>query len=747
MVMKRTKKGDEVNITNNILNNEDMDITEDTSKFPEYTEEEVFSTWDEARYKLATSNEQQTNIEKTTNIVKPLVLRELLIKKNVSNSTTNNIQLALLSFTELITQILGKEVVECLMRQKGINTLRDVFETSTPTTQCDNIIGKFVTGETLCWICDTPIEKKGKGKESKYLLDPECEHVFPIAQALVFTGLYSNEVYDDLKGETLGNKSKQDIYKEELKKEYFWAHRICNQVKNDTHFVDIDEKGKFYISGDKITNFLNQLYTSTSFGGGNNLCKYIGNYYIKKGSNPKNKPAQKLGEEKLLQRLEPIRKICDNIIKKLDELGISPQDHIDATVLHVQEYVAKYPDCVDRQIIPNTAPTVSQNTSDVTKYVISDEVIDYYLNKEKVVIFGSSTPELEKRLRLVITTPQDRVQIKNKILDIEQLYKEVIKRKVKTLLNDIKTKVNETNTKPERKINLFQLTVAECIFNLMYNNYNYEVISYIIDVLKLDQRLKQAYERFFRESNIIETKKQERNDTWIGLINLGLGLGNEKNDKNVILNSINTNLNRDDFKYQEKELIDYMKPTNDAITEKDKKDAKNLPENIETPIQQIVENKQLPEPEIVPEEDKIKTSQDLQKRISAKDIIASDDEDNNNNITTTNTNNILTPGLPRLPTTPQTPGLRRLETINTPLSISRKRRSFGDNDITQEVEEPSSKRISSNSSNTNNNINNDDDVNMITTTNSRNMDITEGGRKPLYNGGFNGNGKPKLKNV
>ena len=165
---------------------------------------------------------------------------------------------------------------------------RKIYEASTPTTQCNNIIDKFKPG-TECYICGMKIygkpkntsddTKTGGGRSSRKRLsqsrvvrgiktpsraksasatgkpargkspkgksakaksakakskrggqrngkDPECEHILPIAQAVMLLGLY---------GET--TKTHFLYNKELVKIEYRWAHRTCNQVKSDDSYL------------------------------------------------------------------------------------------------------------------------------------------------------------------------------------------------------------------------------------------------------------------------------------------------------------------------------------------------------------------------------------------------------------------------------------------------------------------------------------------------------------------------------
>jgi hypothetical protein len=177
----------------------------------------------------------------------------------------------LIGLTDLITKYSDTSTVECLKREYG--SLRDFFETSSPTTQCANTIRGVQPNNTTCWICGTKITGfPGAGAFKTLELSPECEHVFPIAQALCFAGLYESQLYKQIAEEKGMNEA--DAYREGVTYEYQWAHRICNQIKNDTHFIDYNGKA-FTIKDDLLETFLTDLQTTSKFGGGANLMRYI----------------------------------------------------------------------------------------------------------------------------------------------------------------------------------------------------------------------------------------------------------------------------------------------------------------------------------------------------------------------------------------------------------------------------------------------------------------------------------------
>lgn len=91
---------------------------------------------------------------------------------------------------------------------------RDWWEPTDAKTQCRNVIGPW-TPDTICYIC-------GLAVKEDHNATPECEHVLPVFHGNLFLSLYNP-------------KSKNN--ERELKLEYDWAHRCCNQTKSDTGFV------------------------------------------------------------------------------------------------------------------------------------------------------------------------------------------------------------------------------------------------------------------------------------------------------------------------------------------------------------------------------------------------------------------------------------------------------------------------------------------------------------------------------
>ena len=131
-------------------------------------------------------------------------------------------ELFLIETTALALLMFGPERVALWEARYGGDS-RDIFEIADPEQQCQGAIGGVDYGETPCWICGMPIyftkdELPGADANGH---SPECEHVLPIAQAALFLQLY--------------DKSNTDAMQFAL--EYDWAHKTCNQTKNnDVYF-------------------------------------------------------------------------------------------------------------------------------------------------------------------------------------------------------------------------------------------------------------------------------------------------------------------------------------------------------------------------------------------------------------------------------------------------------------------------------------------------------------------------------
>jgi len=271
----------------------------------------------------------------------------------------------------------GKQKTPKKTQRKG--ALRDFFEPSTPVTQCNNTILP-VNDTSICWICETQIYG---GERYGFEFNPECEHVFPVMQALCFTGLYSAGIYESLKDqEDDQGRNRGDLYKEELTREYRWSHRICNQVKSNAHFIIIGPDGKFGIEVRFIKELLYRILGTTSYGGGNKLWSWIS---IKNPGDTKKTWVDKQSEK--------VRLVCQQIIDKANSLGLTKDQFLAFSVMKIREYVAMDPQITKPSHLPadilNTMPT---STGSASLYQITTEsltpVLKFYAKDIHRVVTG-----------------------------------------------------------------------------------------------------------------------------------------------------------------------------------------------------------------------------------------------------------------------------------------------------------------------------------------------------------------------
>jgi len=135
--------------------------------------------------------------------------------------------------------LFGEEVVNELKVRKL--RVRDIWELTTPTIQCNNTIG-IVTPETRCWICDELItEARG--------MTADCEHILPVAQAAIWLRLYSPGI------ETARDRGAAAL-------EYGWAHAVCNQEKSDICAL-ISKSSGFMVDVAQIRKLLKSIFNSS----------------------------------------------------------------------------------------------------------------------------------------------------------------------------------------------------------------------------------------------------------------------------------------------------------------------------------------------------------------------------------------------------------------------------------------------------------------------------------------------------
>jgi len=178
--------------------------------------------------------------------------RTLKLKKGVKAAKTATRKLTKASkvktvhqYTEIGLQdlavlLFGEEAVKEVKKKMDV---REIWNISTNTTQCNNVIGK-IAPETDCWICGLGIDPTDPG------MSPECEHILPVAQAVIYLSLYSSKKKNNTTGERRARKM-----------EYGWAHTVCNQDKSDICCI-VNTGTKAEVSDKNINFILKKIYNS-----------------------------------------------------------------------------------------------------------------------------------------------------------------------------------------------------------------------------------------------------------------------------------------------------------------------------------------------------------------------------------------------------------------------------------------------------------------------------------------------------
>jgi len=123
-----------------------------------------------------------------------------------------------------INGVLSNKIDEDTQKERDYyENARDWWEPTNPIGQCRAVIGDH-SGELTCYICGLKMNEDGVDKSGKQFT-PECEHILPVFHANMFLSLYNPNV-----------RATPEIERE-MKMEYAWSHKCCNQVKSDTGFM------------------------------------------------------------------------------------------------------------------------------------------------------------------------------------------------------------------------------------------------------------------------------------------------------------------------------------------------------------------------------------------------------------------------------------------------------------------------------------------------------------------------------
>lgn len=168
-----------------------------------------------------------------------------------------------LRLTPVLKKLFGDDIIDKI-RSVGLKA-RDVFELVGAQQQCRAVIGSNNNAD--CWICGIKISKKVKksfhpkskmkGVNLTLGLTAECEHVLPIAQAIILLDLYNSNMKPIMR-----TAAEEHLYNG-LQLEYKWAHVVCNQEKNDMCPILVKADGTFEVNEIQIKNLLENIKRSS----------------------------------------------------------------------------------------------------------------------------------------------------------------------------------------------------------------------------------------------------------------------------------------------------------------------------------------------------------------------------------------------------------------------------------------------------------------------------------------------------
>jgi hypothetical protein len=258
-----------------------------------------------------------------------------------------------------------------------------------------------------------------------------------------------------------------------LKKEYKWAHRICNQVKNDAHFIKYDGSN-FVINDDLIRNFLEQLIQTRSWGGGKKLSSYLA-----LDGNLNN------GMAILRGRVEAIREICNSIIVTVTQLGLTPLQHACSTAMYLKEYVASDANCGVVENIARTNPTIAGMAGlSLLNSSSTDGIVEYskrtYLEIVSNKLFGVYCKLLRTFLKSSLINAADRARIIEKIAKVELLFQEGIIQEIRDIVPNLRLqlmiylqRLGKFNSKKANSSHIwsrYQVLASQILFIIVIEN-------------------------------------------------------------------------------------------------------------------------------------------------------------------------------------------------------------------------------------------------------------------------------------
>ena len=123
--------------------------------------------------------------------------------------------------------------------EKLTRRARDIWEKVNTKQQCVEVLKDK---PNICWICGNTVNltmPKGSPRS------PQCEHILPVIQAVLFLQLYSTQYKDDITAA--------------MELEYGWSHAVCNNAKTNIVFMKDDGSGNFMVDKSAIKSVLTAL--------------------------------------------------------------------------------------------------------------------------------------------------------------------------------------------------------------------------------------------------------------------------------------------------------------------------------------------------------------------------------------------------------------------------------------------------------------------------------------------------------
>lgn len=164
-------------------------------------------------------------------------------------------------------------------------------------TQCEETIGLLNSGD-ICYICNRIMSRDP-------MCSYECEHVLPVLSAITRYWLY----YPQHKGD-------QELI-DELKNEYGWSHKCCNQHKSNYDFILYDKSPGIFIFNSENINHVIENINSDNTDSYNCNCKDL---------------VSKLTKDEKIKAYESIILKVTPLIEKLNEDLQIIEDLVDSKV-------------------------------------------------------------------------------------------------------------------------------------------------------------------------------------------------------------------------------------------------------------------------------------------------------------------------------------------------------------------------------------------------------------------------------